>query len=351
MPKIIVSYRRSDTQAIAGRIYDRLSAHYGDESVFMDIDKIPVGTDFRQHIRNELLQADVLLAIIGPRWLGPRDDGRNRIGERADPVRIEIETALEGGTPVVPVLVDGAYMPGEDQLPDTLKDFAFINAAAVDIGRDFRQHMDRLIRAMDGILTRAKAPKGEAVLVPAVSEGLSAGEAEPPAVHHAPSASPAPPARESAAASPTPASVEQASERRRLHPAGLGLVAALALGIGAGAYYWSSDDRTASPRLISTPPAATVQAPVNPATSDIPATAPTGQPPTPNPEVASPAKINTANLSSVSWRLQSTLPTTVQTTLPLLTQRVADLSGGRMRVEAFPTGAIVPAYAILDAVN
>ena len=158
MPKIIVSYRRSDTQAIAGRIYDRLSTRYGDESVFMDIDKIPVGTDFRQYIRNELRQADMLLAIIGPRWLGPRDDGRNRIGDRADPVRVEIETALEGGVPVVPVLVDGARMPDEEALPDSLTDFVFINAAVVDIGRYFRQHMDRLIRAMDGILARPKAP-------------------------------------------------------------------------------------------------------------------------------------------------------------------------------------------------
>jgi len=348
MPKIIVSYRRSDTQAIAGRIYDRLSAHYGDESVFMDIDKIPVGTDFRQYIRNELRQADVLLAIIGPRWLGPRDDGSNRIGERADPVRIEIETALEGGTPVVPVLVDGAYMPGEDQLPDTLKEFAFINAAVVDIGRDFRQHMDRLIRAMDAILTRAKAPKSAAGQAPAVSEELSVGEAEPAPVQP----SPPPPARESVTPPPASAAVEPASERRRLHLAAVGLAAVLAIAIGAGAYYWSSDDRTASPKLISTPPAATAQAPVNPAASEIAVTRPTGQPPTPsNTEVPSPAKINTANLSSVSWRLQSTLPATVQTTLPLLTQRVADLSGGRMRVETFPTNAIVPAYEILDAVN
>src|SRR5215475_1217553 len=178
MPKIVVSYRRSDSQAMAGRIYDRLSAHYGDESVFMDIDKIPVGTDFRQYVRNELRQADVLLAIIGPHWLESRDDGRKRISERADPVRIEIETALEGGIPVVPVLVDGASMPGEDQLPDTLKDFAFINAAIVDIGRDFRQHMDRLIRAIDGIRTRGKPPMGEAGQAAAVSEGPS--EAEPP---------------------------------------------------------------------------------------------------------------------------------------------------------------------------
>src|SRR5262249_57711963 len=98
------------------------------------------------YMRNELGQAGVLLAIIGPHWLGSREDGSKRISERADPVRIEIETALEGGIPVVPVLVEGAYMPGEDQLPDTFRDFAFINAAVVAIGRHFPHHMHRLIR-------------------------------------------------------------------------------------------------------------------------------------------------------------------------------------------------------------
>src|SRR5262249_62095204 len=94
------------------------------------------------------------------------------------------------------------YWPGDDQLPDTIRAFAFIKAAVVDIGRDFRQHMDRLIRAIDGILTRAKAPTGEAGQVPAASQELSAGEAEPAVVQR--EASPSPPARESASSPPPP---------------------------------------------------------------------------------------------------------------------------------------------------
>ena len=158
MPRIIVSYRRSDTAAIAGRIFDRLAAHYGEENVFMDIDKIPFGTDFREHIKKVLLAGDVLLAVIGPNWLGTGTGGRSRIMDAADPVRVEVETALWQGITVIPLLVEDAIMPGAAELPESLADFAFINAAPVDVGRDFRSHMDRLIRSMDAMFaTRGKA--------------------------------------------------------------------------------------------------------------------------------------------------------------------------------------------------
>ena len=70
MSKIIISYRRSDSAATAGRIYDRLIDRYGEASVFMDVDKIPFGIDFRHHIQEVLRDADVLLAVVGTRWLG-----------------------------------------------------------------------------------------------------------------------------------------------------------------------------------------------------------------------------------------------------------------------------------------
>jgi TRAP-type transport system periplasmic protein len=158
MAKIIISYRRSDSQAMAGRIFDRLSARYGEGAVFMDIDAIPFGIDFRKHIGDVLRQCDVLIAVVGPHWLGRRDDGGNRIGEPSDPVRVELEGAIERRIPVIPVLIDGGRMPSEAELPDSLKEFSFFNAAPVDSGRDFRSHMDRLIRALDGML----AGKGEA---------------------------------------------------------------------------------------------------------------------------------------------------------------------------------------------
>src|SRR5262249_62171790 len=70
MPKVFLSYRRSDASAIAGRIFDRLVVYYGREAVFMDVDNIPIGTDFRKHIGGFLHQCDILLAIVGTKWLG-----------------------------------------------------------------------------------------------------------------------------------------------------------------------------------------------------------------------------------------------------------------------------------------
>src|SRR5262245_28533342 len=173
MPKIVISYRRSDSQAMAGRIFDRLSAHYGEGAVFMDIDAIPFGIDFRKHIAEVLRQCDVLIAVVGPPWLGRRDDGGNRIGEPGDPVRLELEGAIERKIPVIPVLIDDARMPGEAELPDGLKEFSFFNAAPVDSGRDFRSHMDRLIRALDRMLA-GKGESGQTAAAAALAAQLPA---------------------------------------------------------------------------------------------------------------------------------------------------------------------------------
>jgi hypothetical protein len=163
MSKIIVSYRRSDSAATAGRIFDRLVDRYGEASVFMDIDRIPFGTDFRHHIQDVLRDANILLAVVGPAWLGLKAEGASRIQDDADPVRVEIEAALHQGLTVIPVLIDNAAMPAAADLPESIRDFAYINAAPIDIGRDFRAHMDRLTRSIDAIVARGKADTGVAV--------------------------------------------------------------------------------------------------------------------------------------------------------------------------------------------
>jgi hypothetical protein len=161
MPKIAISYRRSDSSAITGRIFDRLAAHYGQESVFMDIDNIPFGVDFRSHIRAVLQQTEVLIVVIGPRWLGADAAGMVRMRQESDPVRAEVETALAQKLPLIPVLVDGARMPDSAELPASLNELAFLNAAEVATGRDFHPHLDRLIRAVDRTV-EARARPGTA---------------------------------------------------------------------------------------------------------------------------------------------------------------------------------------------
>jgi TIR domain-containing protein len=152
MPKIVISYRRADSGVITGRIRDRLAQHYGDDCIFLDIDNIPYGVDFRKNIADALAKNDLLLAVIGPDWLGTAPTGPSRIHDQDDPVRIEVETALQRGIPTIPVLVGGAGMPKAEELPDTLKSLSLHNAAEVDSGRDFHAHMDRLIRSMDAVL-------------------------------------------------------------------------------------------------------------------------------------------------------------------------------------------------------
>jgi TIR domain len=148
MPKITISYRRTDSDA-TGRIFDRLVQRYGRDSVFRDIDDIPFGIDFRKVVNDTLRGTDVLIAVVGPNWRGGRRGGRARINEDNDLVRIELETALQTNIPVIPVLVGGAVMPKAAELPETLRDFSFRNAANIDSGRNFDTDVERLMRSMD----------------------------------------------------------------------------------------------------------------------------------------------------------------------------------------------------------
>jgi len=135
MSTILLSYRREDTDLMVGRICDRLRGHYGVDQVLMDIDSIPYGLDFRKHIREGLERCDVVLAVIGPDWAAVNEDGRLRLADETDWVRIEIEGALARDIPVIPVLINGARMPKPEQLPDQLRDFAFRQATEIDMRR------------------------------------------------------------------------------------------------------------------------------------------------------------------------------------------------------------------------
>ena len=112
MPNIVISYRRDDSEAHAGRIYDRLEREFGRDHVFMDVDRIEPGEDFVEEIEKAVSSCDVLIAVIGPAWTELRDDsGALRIAHPLDFVRMEVSTALRSGTRVIPVLVGGASMP------------------------------------------------------------------------------------------------------------------------------------------------------------------------------------------------------------------------------------------------
>jgi len=149
MSKIFISYRRDDSADVTGRIGDRLRDHFGDENVFTDVDDIPLGVDFRKHLDDAVRQCDVLLAVIGRTWSSVADEaGNQRLIDPTDFVRIEIESALDRGIPVVPLLVQGADMPKKEQLPATLESLAFQNAQHVRRDPDFKNDMYRLIAGL-----------------------------------------------------------------------------------------------------------------------------------------------------------------------------------------------------------
>lgn len=110
MARIFLSYRREDSGGWAGRLYDRLSQHFGDEHVFMDVDTIELGLDLVEVIQQAVRSCDVLLALIGRQWLTVADAmGRPRLANPKDFVRLEIATALARNIRVIPVLVSGYY--------------------------------------------------------------------------------------------------------------------------------------------------------------------------------------------------------------------------------------------------
>ena len=146
MSKILISYRRDDSADVTGRIDDRLVQQFGRELVFVDVDSIPFGVDFRKYLDEQVADCDVFLVVIGPDWMGPRDSqGKTRPEDPRDFVRIEIESALKRQIPVIPILVRGGSIPPVEQLPQSMQDLSYRHGLPVRSGADFHNDMNRLI--------------------------------------------------------------------------------------------------------------------------------------------------------------------------------------------------------------
>ena len=153
MGGIFISYRREDASHAAGRLVDRLGRTFKPEQLFIDIDNIEPGLDFVKELSKKVEACDVLLAVIGPGWLASQDvTGARRLDSSKDFVRIELETALARDVRVIPVLVDGAQMPKEEELPPTLQ--PLVNRHAVRLAHErFASDAEDLTRALTKILT------------------------------------------------------------------------------------------------------------------------------------------------------------------------------------------------------
>jgi hypothetical protein len=144
--RVSLSYRRADSAAMVGRICDRLITELGPKGVFQDVNNIPFGVNFLDHLKSAIQKSTVLLVVIGRDWLSVSNPaGFRRLDDPNDIVRIEIEVALQCRLLIVPLLIDGAVMPLADQLPISLQPLAFCNGTAIRADPDFHTDMSRLM--------------------------------------------------------------------------------------------------------------------------------------------------------------------------------------------------------------
>lgn len=181
--KIFISYRRDDSGGYALHLFEHLSAHFGKDQIFMDIERIDPGEDFVQVIEQAVGSCDVLIALIGRQWLTITDGTARRLDNPHDFVRLEIAAALNRNVRVIPVLVQGAAMPGPQDLPDALTKLSRRNAFELS-DRRWRHDVHRLIDKLEEFFAkqqearRREAEEAEARRREAEAEAIRQREAE-----------------------------------------------------------------------------------------------------------------------------------------------------------------------------
>jgi Tol biopolymer transport system component len=160
--RIFISYRRDDAAYPAGWLFDRLAERFGKEQIFKDVDSIELGEDFVAEIGEAVGSTDVLLAVIGEKWLTVADEhGSRRLDDPEDFVRIEIEAALRRKVRVIPILVEGASMPREEQLPPSLTALARRQALELSPAR-FSSDTSKLLTVLERALADARTAEARA---------------------------------------------------------------------------------------------------------------------------------------------------------------------------------------------
>ncbi len=155
--KIFISYRRADASADARSVYQFLEKKFGEDKLFIDVDTIEKGRDFRNVIESNLEQCKAFIAIIGRDWLDCRAaDGSRRIDDKNDFVRLEIAKALEKpDLVVIPVLLDGVQLPAKDDLPKDLQGLSYRQAALVR-HETFAQDMHGLVGEIEKVVAKRR---------------------------------------------------------------------------------------------------------------------------------------------------------------------------------------------------
>jgi formylglycine-generating enzyme required for sulfatase activity len=173
MPRIFVSYRRDDSAFAAHSIYEKLKEQFGEESITFD-ENFSAGIDFANKIDESVSKCDLLLAIIGDRWLdmryadGPRQ-GQRRLNDPNDWVHLEIASALKRDILVIPVLVGKVSMPGiSPGLPTDLAELTRKVAIAVRVGADLPNDLQTLVKGVKRALRLPPLTPADLALPPGV---------------------------------------------------------------------------------------------------------------------------------------------------------------------------------------
>jgi TPR repeat protein len=149
---VFICYRREDSGGYAARIYDRVAERLKPENVFFDVSNIRLGLDRVEAISARVAECDAFVAIIGRHWISAvHDDGRPRLKDPDDPVRVEIQAALKRKLPVIPILVDNAAMPKASELPESLEGLARRQGIVISPAL-FDEDVKKLTRALVSIL-------------------------------------------------------------------------------------------------------------------------------------------------------------------------------------------------------
>ena len=151
MPRIFVSYRRSDAQFETDRIVHELAGEFGRPNVFMDKETIPAGIKFKAYIEEFLSQTDIAIAVIAKGWL-EEIDGQLRLNDPEDFVRLEIETALTSNIPVIPLLLDDTPIPA--RLPRVIEGLNGHHAIILrlsDFDNDIKKLIENIWRVHDHV--------------------------------------------------------------------------------------------------------------------------------------------------------------------------------------------------------
>ncbi|MGH7323696.1 MAG: toll/interleukin-1 receptor domain-containing protein [Candidatus Rokuibacteriota bacterium] len=146
MPRVFICYRRADAEAYAGRIHDRLAEVFPKDRLFMDVEALEPGEDFVTAIASAVGAVDVVIAVIGPKWM-VAGDGRRLFENPRDWVRNELAQALQRNIRVIPVLVGGAIIPAPESLPPDLQHLTRLHAIEISHTR-FASDVDRLIESL-----------------------------------------------------------------------------------------------------------------------------------------------------------------------------------------------------------